>query len=268
MRSAPAFARMPRCSPCDHSDDVLHTYRERGHRHYGESVTELQHALQCAAFAQQAGEAPAVVAACLLHDYGHLGHDHGETIADAGVDARHENIGASQLGGLFTDEIVDASRLHVIAKRYLCWKDRAYYDVLSEASRRSLRLQGGPMNADEARAFECATRTSKSRWPCAAMTTGARWTAWRPRIWKRSGPRAYEKFLARGDEMTKSECRMTRCANLYGEVGAGASSLAPVAPWSREASAVILASFPRPPPAPLPKGSLVSSLIPSWPPTP
>ncbi len=135
-------------------EDVLKTYREHGHRLYGESVTELQHALQCATFAQQAGEPPVVVAAALLHDYGHLCHQLGEDIADHGVDARHEHIGASRLRGLFMDEIVDAGRLHVAAKRYLCWKEPAYFDELSGASRQSLGLQGGPMTGDEARAFE------------------------------------------------------------------------------------------------------------------
>jgi len=135
-------------------EDVLNTYREHGHRLYGESVTELQHALQCATFAQQAGEPPVVVAAALLHDYGHLCHQLGEDIANHGVDARHEHIGANRLGGLFVDEIVDAGRLHVAAKRYLCWKEPAYFDELSDASRQSLRLQGGPMTDAEAREFE------------------------------------------------------------------------------------------------------------------
>jgi phosphonate degradation associated HDIG domain protein len=135
-------------------DDVLRTYREHGHRHYGEDVTELQHALQCATFAQEAGEPPAVAAAALLHDYGHLCHQLGEDIATHGVDARHEHIGYNKLKGLFTNEIVDACRLHVAAKRYLCWKERAYLDSLSDASRQSLQLQGGPMNADDAREFE------------------------------------------------------------------------------------------------------------------
>jgi phosphonate degradation associated HDIG domain protein len=135
-------------------DDVIALYRDRGHRHYGESVTELQHALQCATFAQQAAEAPVVIAACLLHDYGHLCHDLGENVADQGIDARHENIGASQLGGLFADEIVEAGRLHVAAKRYLCWKEPGYFEGLSEASKKSLHLQGGPMNDTEAREFE------------------------------------------------------------------------------------------------------------------
>lgn len=135
-------------------EDVLNTYREHGHLLYGESVTELQHALQCATFAQQAGEPPVVVAAALLHDYGHLCHQLGEDIAEQGVDARHEHIGASRLRGLFVDEIVDAGRLHVAAKRYLCWKEPAYFDELSDASRQSLRLQGGPMTDAEAQEFE------------------------------------------------------------------------------------------------------------------
>ena len=135
-------------------DDLLAVYRERGHRQYGEAVTELQHALQCATFARAAGEAPVVVAASLVHDYGHLCHDLGEDIADQGVDARHENIGANLLRGLFVEEIVTAARLHVAAKRYLCWKEPRYYDGLSEASRQSLHLQGGPMTDEDAREFE------------------------------------------------------------------------------------------------------------------
>ena len=135
-------------------DEVIALYREKGHRHYGEAVTELQHALQCATFAQQACEAPIVIAASLLHDYGHLCHDLGEDVANHGVDARHENIGASQLGKLFMDEVVEAGRLHVEAKRYLCWKDPDYFHGLSGASRKSLHLQGGPMTDAEAREFE------------------------------------------------------------------------------------------------------------------
>ena len=135
-------------------EDVLDTYRKHGHRLYGESVTELQHALQCATFAQEAGEPPIMVVAALLHDYGHLCHQLGEDVADHGVDARHEHIGANRLRGLFVDEIVDAGRLHVAAKRYLCWKDPAYIAGLSSASLQSLQLQGGPMTDAEALEFE------------------------------------------------------------------------------------------------------------------
>ena len=135
-------------------EDVLQTFRNHGHRQYGEDVTELQHALQCATLARQAGEQPVVVAAALLHDYGHLCHQLGEDAADHGLDARHEHIGHQKLQGIFTNEIADACRLHVAAKRYLCWREPSYLDGLSDASRQSLHLQGGPMNANEAREFE------------------------------------------------------------------------------------------------------------------
>ena len=135
-------------------DEICRVFAERGHRSYGEHVTELQHALQCATFAEQAGEPPAVVAACLLHDYGHLLHDLGEDIADQGVDARHERIGANRLQEWFPAEVVEPVRLHAASKRYLCWKEAGYYDGLSEASRKSLALQGGPMNDTEAAEFE------------------------------------------------------------------------------------------------------------------
>ncbi len=135
-------------------DEVLRNFAERGDRHYGEDVTERQHALQCATFAQRNGEAPSLVVACLLHDYGHLLHDLGEEIAEKGVDARHEDVGANRLKRHFVEEVVEPVRLHVAAKRYLCWKESDYLAGLSAASRQSLELQGGPMTDDEGREFE------------------------------------------------------------------------------------------------------------------
>lgn len=135
-------------------DQLFATYEKLGHRQYGEDVTELEHALQAATFARQFGEPEAIVAAALLHDYGHLIHDLGEDIADRGVDALHENLGAAELSKWFGPEIVEPTRLHVAAKRYLCWKNRQYYDGLSAASQQSLRLQGGPMSDAEAAEFE------------------------------------------------------------------------------------------------------------------
>lgn len=52
-------------------------------------------------------------------------------------------------------EVVAAPvRPHVPAKRWLCARQRGYWDKLSEASQRSLTLQGGAMIVDEATAFE------------------------------------------------------------------------------------------------------------------
>jgi phosphonate degradation associated HDIG domain protein len=135
-------------------ESILAIYRAHGHRQYGETVTELQHALQTATFARQSNEPDVVVAAALLHDFGHLLHSGGEDIAEQGIDMRHENLGANRLAAYFGPAIVEPIRLHVEAKRYLCWADPAYLDGLSPASRLSLQIQGGPMDAAESAHFQ------------------------------------------------------------------------------------------------------------------
>ena len=133
---------------------IFDVYNKVGHRQYGESVTELEHALQTATFAMQSNSSDAVVVASLLHDYGHLQHDEGEDVASHGVDMRHEDLGVVKLKSFFGPEILEPIRLHVAAKRYLCHKSKAYIDGLSRASRLSLQIQGGPMSADESTEFE------------------------------------------------------------------------------------------------------------------
>ena len=58
------------------------------------------------------------------------------------------------LKDLFPAEILEPIRQHVAAKRYLCAKIPAYVQGLSESSRLSLQLQGGPMTEAEAKSFE------------------------------------------------------------------------------------------------------------------
>lgn len=136
-------------------NEILKDYEARGSRLYGENVTEMEHALQTAASAESVNAEPAMVVACLLHDYGHLMHDMGEDIADRGVDAQHEELTANRLREYFPNEVIEPARLHVAAKRYLCGKRPEYFAGLSDASRRSLELQGGPMTAEEIADFEC-----------------------------------------------------------------------------------------------------------------
>lgn len=135
-------------------DDIFNRFSVQGHRHYGEEVTELEHALQAAWLASLDSEPPSLVAACLLHDFGHLLHDLGERIADIGIDARHEEIGADKLSASFPAAVVEPIRLHVAAKRYLCRHDTSYLESISDASRLSLTLQGGPMTEKESIRFE------------------------------------------------------------------------------------------------------------------
>jgi phosphonate degradation associated HDIG domain protein len=135
-------------------DEIFDHYQRLGHRRYGEEVTELEHALQAAMLAEQGGENPAMIAACLLHDSGHLLHGEDEEIARAGIDAAHETVGAAYLSRHLPAAVVEPIRWHVAAKRYLCHRLPRYYAGLSAASRLSLQLQGGPMSAASAGAFE------------------------------------------------------------------------------------------------------------------
>ena len=130
-------------------DEIRAAFAKRGHEGYGEGVSQLEHALQCAVFAERAGASEPLIVATLLHDIGHMLHDLPADIADAGIDTQHESLGSAWLSQHFGPEVSEPVRLHVAAKRYLSASEAGYFDVLSEASKLSLRLQGGPMNAQE-----------------------------------------------------------------------------------------------------------------------
>ena len=76
---------------------IRSAFERRGHEGYGEGVSQLEHAIQCAAFAQRDGAPPALVAAAYLHDIGHLLHDLPQDIADSGLDTQHESTGSAWL---------------------------------------------------------------------------------------------------------------------------------------------------------------------------
>ncbi|SMF82589.1 phosphonate degradation operons associated HDIG domain protein [Tistlia consotensis] len=130
--------------------EIEAVFAAKGGETYGEQVTQLEHALQCAALAAADGAAPSLVAAALLHDVGHLI----EEPDDAFGQHRHDRGGAAWLSSRFGPEVTEPVRLHVAAKRWLCAVEPGYFDRLSPASVHSLKHQGGPMSAPEARAFE------------------------------------------------------------------------------------------------------------------
>lgn len=175
-------------------DDLIELYRTYGARQYGrEAVSQLEHALQCAYLAETAGATPALVAASLLHDVGHMvWHSAPAAKAGAGGNARkgplqglldylasgesheyqhtpaeqaalrdnkqrandlHEHRAQWFLENLFGPEVLEPIRLHVEAKRYLCCVEQGYWDILSPESKHSLEVQGGPHDADQARRF-------------------------------------------------------------------------------------------------------------------
>lgn len=135
-------------------DDISALFERKGAAQYsGEPVTQLEHALQCALLAEQAGADDELVTAALLHDLGHLLNDQGESPTLRGTDDLHQFYALPFLRGLFSERVLDAIRWHVDAKRYLCASRPDYEASLSDDSKRSLALQGGVFSPADARAF-------------------------------------------------------------------------------------------------------------------
>lgn len=140
----------------DPIQDIADLLQRRGAAQYGqEAVSQLDHALQCAHLAEQAGETDETVVAALLHDLGHLLRADAPAPAPGQErpDDLHQYTAIPFLRPLFSDAVLEPIRLHVDAKRCLCHTDAGYFESLSPASVRSLKLQGGVFSAEQAQAF-------------------------------------------------------------------------------------------------------------------
>ena len=158
-------------------DEIMELFEGASGRKYGgEQVTQLAHALQCAASAEREGAPVPLVLAALLHDVGHLVHDLGPRPAARGIDDKHEEGGAEWLRRWFGAAVSEPVRLHVAAKRYLCAAEPGYFESLSSASVRSLELQGGPFDPAAAAAFLARPHAVEAvrlrRWDEAAKELG------------------------------------------------------------------------------------------------
>jgi len=138
--------------------EIFEMYESYGGEEYaGEKVTQLEHMVQAAELAEEQGYDEDVILAAFLHAIGRItesatpedGRMGGFGIKD------HEAIGAEYLREKgFSKKVCRLVESHVEAKRYLTVRDPAYYARLSDASKRTLEYQGGPMTEDEASAFE------------------------------------------------------------------------------------------------------------------
>ena len=136
-------------------DLIEDIFARRGADSYlGESVTMSQHMLQAAQLAEEAGAEDAIVVAALLHDIGHYTNEFPEDALEQGINNFHDEAGAAVMHPYFPAVVVDCIRFHVDAKRYLCATDPHYYAHLSDASKHSLSLQGGPMHEREVTEFQ------------------------------------------------------------------------------------------------------------------
>lgn len=157
-------------------DALFGLFTRQGLRRYHERVTQLDHALQAATLAEGEGASAALIAAALLHDVGHL-LEGDEDAAANGIDDRHEIHGSAHLATWFGPAVTRPVRLHVDAKRYLCAVEPSYAGSLSEASVRSLALQGGPFSREDAERFlrqpHAAEAVRLRRWDEAAKRVDA-----------------------------------------------------------------------------------------------
>lgn len=141
-------------SPDEFCDRLFAYLEEAGQSMYDETVTQLEHGLQCAALAERAGYGADAQVAALLHDIGHLvldEHDGREDFLEH--DHQHEIVGARLVTRWFGPHVGAPVALHVAAKRYLVAVDPGYRAGLSTASVRSLEVQGGPMADGEVERF-------------------------------------------------------------------------------------------------------------------
>jgi [1-hydroxy-2-(trimethylamino)ethyl]phosphonate dioxygenase len=153
--------------------EVLRLFRDHGQSQYGgEAVSQQEHALQAAYFAERAGADAELIVAALLHDVGHLLHSLPDDAPERGIDDEHETLAARWLESRFAPPVVEPVRLHVAAKRFLCANDPDYQRRLSPPSRLSLQLQGGPMSPAETLGFQAhpyfAAAVSLRHWDDAA----------------------------------------------------------------------------------------------------
>lgn len=137
-------------------DKILNLYYKHGSSDYiGESVTQLEHALQTAHLAKQKNYDYVFVVACLLHDIGHLVglEEKCENMGNVGT-MNHEKIGGDFLRKLgMIEPVCELVESHIQAKRYILSTQPQYYNRLSDASKETFKYQGGRMSNEEIEEF-------------------------------------------------------------------------------------------------------------------
>jgi 2-amino-1-hydroxyethylphosphonate dioxygenase (glycine-forming) len=141
---------------------ITNLFEQYGSEDYiGESISQLEHALQAAHIAEANGEEHEMIIAALLHDIGHLvvyeqensdskwGAHYQDDVSPYLGAHHHEKIGADYLRNLGLEEnIPELVESHISSKRWLS-RDPIYHAKLSEASKQTLIHQGGPMTDEE-----------------------------------------------------------------------------------------------------------------------
>ena len=134
-------------------DQIISSYLNSKLLYIGEKVTMTEHMIQTAMLAEKANCSDNLICSSLLHDYGHFILKNPDNLVNKEKDGKHEDLGFKFLNKYFIKDVVGPIKYHVKAKKYLA-RDKKYYNTLSEASKISLKLQGGIMSNNEAKEFE------------------------------------------------------------------------------------------------------------------
>ena len=134
-------------------DKVVSNFKNNKLLYIGEKITISEHMIQSAMLAEKAKCNDDIICSCLLHDYGHFIIDDPDDLVKECKDGEHESIGYEYLKKFFNKEIVEPIKYHVMAKRYLA-RSKKYFSFLSEASKLSLKLQGGVLNIKDSKEFK------------------------------------------------------------------------------------------------------------------
>ena len=134
-------------------DKIISNFKNNKSLYIGEKLTIPEHMIQSAMLAEKSKSKDDIICSCLLHDYGHFLIENPDNLVKINKDGEHENIGYEYLKKFFKKEVVEPIRYHVLAKRYLA-RNKKYFNFLSEASKLSLKLQGGLLSDKESREFK------------------------------------------------------------------------------------------------------------------
>ncbi|MDX2001239.1 MAG: HDIG domain-containing protein [Chitinophagales bacterium] len=138
-------------------DEIFTLYEKYGRADYiGEAISQIEHMSQAAQLAERDGFDDEVILAAFFHDIGQICVNESQYHDMGGFgNQEHEKVGGEFLRRRgFSEKVASLAENHVDAKRYLTYKYPEYYNKLTEASKETLRYQGGPMSKEEAEAFE------------------------------------------------------------------------------------------------------------------
>ena len=134
-------------------DEITSNFLRNTSLYIGEKITMSEHMIQTAMIAEEKNSSSNLICSSLLHDYGHFILENPDNLVKQSKDGKHEDIGYEFLKKYFSKDVLGPIKYHVKAKRYLA-REEKYYNLLSKASKVSLKIQGGAMSNEESKKFE------------------------------------------------------------------------------------------------------------------